>query len=385
MLSPLTLLSVLPLAMGPVTIDDVSAQMDATAGKLTVAVTTSDPVEAGMLRAKVAHGKLNIYVDQARARADRRQFGGAIAVLPRAEYAKVEVPIGPDLTCAGPIDLTAGGTGFRASISCHRGGAASEAGTEAVPAPLPVAAAALPAKAPPVTVPVTAAAPAAPPAAPVAATAPPVPVTTAAPPAPVTTAVPPTPVVQKAPAPEPPAHAIAAPAPEPPRAASSGSGMALPGLALVAIAIGAVFFARRRAKVGGLIQILESVQLGPKRSLVVARIRGEIMVLGSSEAGITRLGGLPAPAPAPDAVVAEAAADLALAKTTVPPTEEEVAIAALDEGGLLARLFRRRATQATPDHDDKLDLAEFDALLEESFADQELRRKLATGESGRVS
>src|SRR5205823_8675353 len=39
-------------------------------------------------------------------------------------------------------------------------------------------------------------------------------------------------------------------------------------------------------------QILETAQLGPKRQLVVARVNGETMILGSSEAGITCLSGL---------------------------------------------------------------------------------------------
>jgi hypothetical protein len=57
----------------------------------------------------------------------------------------------------------------------------------------------------------------------------------------------------------------------------------------------------------------------------------------------------------------------------------------VDESSLLARLFRRAVPEPVADADDKLDLAEFDALLQESTADRELRRKLSAGISGRVA
>jgi flagellar protein FliO/FliZ len=68
------------------------------------------------------------------------------------------------------------------------------------------------------------------------------------------------------------------------------AGVLLPGVALAALALGAYLFARRRK--GGIerhIQIVETASLGPRRTLVMARIGGETLLLGTSEAGITLL------------------------------------------------------------------------------------------------
>jgi hypothetical protein len=68
------------------------------------------------------------------------------------------------------------------------------------------------------------------------------------------------------------------------------AGVVLPGVALAALALGAYLFARRRK--GGIerhIHIVETASLGPRRTLVMARIGGETLLLGTSEAGITLL------------------------------------------------------------------------------------------------
>jgi len=46
---------------------------------------------------------------------------------------------------------------------------------------------------------------------------------------------------------------------------------------------GVLFLTRRRARRPGLIQILETAAIGPKRALLVARVNGQTMVLGASE------------------------------------------------------------------------------------------------------
>jgi flagellar protein FliO/FliZ len=125
----------------------------------------------------------------------------------------------------------------------------------------------------------------------------------------------------------------------PPFPGSSGSSLKPigAGLVLVAFAVAALVTARRRKRAPRLVEILESSSLGPKRSLVVARMGDELLLLGSSEGGITLLSTRPAPA-TPAALPAAAAAE---------PTR-------------------------------------FELILGESVDDLELRRKLAAGAAGSV-
>jgi flagellar protein FliO/FliZ len=93
----------------------------------------------------------------------------------------------------------------------------------------------------------------------------------------------------------------------------------LPALLLAGLAVAAYLFARRR-RVPKLrqIEILETASLGPKRSLVVARVGEETLVLGTSEAGITLLkttGGSGASDPAPAGTLTSA---LALSNMLAP-------------------------------------------------------------------
>ena len=85
----------------------------------------------------------------------------------------------------------------------------------------------------------------------------------------------------------------------PPFPGSSGSSLKPmgAGLLLVAFAVAALVTAKRRKRAPRLVEILESSSLGPKRSLVVARMGHELLLLGSSEGGITLLSARPAPAP----------------------------------------------------------------------------------------
>jgi len=198
---------------------------------------------------------------------------------------------------------------------------------------------------------------------------------------------------------------------------------------LLALAAASFYVSRRRA--GGNrrhIQILETASLGPKRALVVARVGDATMILGSSEAGITLLQSVPdadapkhgggtlvpelsfappaapasvAPAPetigppkivveeppmgAPVAVIPIAGTNntWSLDKYGLPAIEEETAapvadVAPVGQAGLLSRLFKR----GTPANDSPA--PRFEDILEDSFEDQELRRKLALGLSGRV-
>jgi len=201
--------------------------------------------------------------------------------------------------------------------------------------------------------------------------------------------------------------------------------MAIPGLLLAALAVGAFLFARRRrATIHRHIEILETTSLGPKRSLVVARIGDETMVLGISEAGIALLRGsataaaslgelvqatpaaIPSGAALPVSASAGAAAGLggagrekleldAANRELAQPLQEALADIPEPDGGRggaaraafraieggLAGLFDRRGAGA---FDKDPNVESFEDLLEDSVEDQELRRKLAAGMSARV-
>jgi flagellar biogenesis protein FliO len=142
-----------------------------------------------------------------------------------------------------------------------------------------------------------------------------------------------------------------APAPARPLDLGGASTPSLGGAAaavalLVALGVVALVLSRRRRSSGRLVEILETTALGPKRSLVVARVGGELLLLGASEAGIAVL---------PARLDPRAAAARTLAAAPEPPADG-------------------RADEP----------AGFDDLLHDSAEDQELRLKLARGLSGSV-
>ena len=169
-------------------------------------------------------------------------------------------------------------------------------------------------------------------------------------------AVAPRPLLALAPAP--------APAQEPPRViTSSGSPSLISVLpvvsALAALAGIALFVSRRRPRPGQRrVEILETASLGPKRQLVLARMGGQLLLLGSSEAGVSLLSTQPAPDEAADA----------LPEPVIEPAPSAAQ-------GLWSRF---RAAPEAP-------ARSFDDLLAETADDLELRRKLASGRPGRVA
>ncbi|HEY4184714.1 MAG TPA: flagellar biosynthetic protein FliO [Polyangia bacterium] len=176
----------------------------------------------------------------------------------------------------------------------------------------------------------------------------------------------------------------------------------LPALLLAGLALAAYLFARKKRGLGTRrIEILETASLGPKRSLVIARVGDDTLVLGSSEAGITLLRssgdqataalGMPAkvatvvetlkansPTSELDQPLVEALADVPQPDDLSGETKTGRAPFRAIEGGL-ASLFGRGAV-ATPPRVEPT----FDDFLEDSVEDQELRRKLAAGMSARV-
>lgn len=156
--------------------------------------------------------------------------------------------------------------------------------------------------------------------------------------------------------------------------AELGPEVALPAAGLAIVGVVALLFARRKARPTRLVQILETASLGPKRSLIVARVGSETLILGASEAGIALLGSrldlaaatTPAPVPAPTPAAAAARAPAMAPRTPA-------AAPAAAGPGFLGRLFQKGRAPA------------FEPLLRESFEDQELRAKVAAGLRGTVS
>ena len=178
--------------------------------------------------------------------------------------------------------------------------------------------------------------------------------------------------------------------------ASGGSGAASTVMAVVllaGLAIAAVVFARRRTARPRMIKIVETASIGPRRSLVIANVGGRTMVLGVSEAGVALLDAqLPALAPEagnaqpasladePAAVSEQAVAGLrALAQARSLGDEPTSTSETKNESSLLSRLFHHQTAPLASSS------REFEDLLSESLEDQELRRKLSLGESGRVA
>jgi flagellar biogenesis protein FliO len=419
----LTYLALLPLAA--ITVTGVTSETHDS--DVIVEVATSEPVPARIARPMTGHRLLYVFVDDATPTEEVFENGEhPVVARTRPRYTKLEVPLDPGVRCYEPAVVETLPSGLRVQFSCDRtpGAVATAEGRRhpvadgrrpnkpaspstsqellqaalALPAEMPFAAGteteedenqatqpaaadkpkqAVQATAPPVQEAKAAAPPAT--VAPMPETAAPLGAARAAE----------TPPAKPAPAAAPkaaasalaPAHDASAPVVAVTASSRSGSSLVLAIVLLVAVAGGALALTRRRARRHGLIQILETAAIGPKRSLLVARVNGQTMVLGASEAGIALLtslgGGIASPIAAvmgnpprveeqPDEPASTSAADAAV--------EPE------GEMGMLKRLFHRQ-----PKDSSTQDAAAFRELLEESYEDQELRGKLAQGLSGKVS
>jgi flagellar biogenesis protein FliO len=140
---------------------------------------------------------------------------------------------------------------------------------------------------------------------------------------------------------------------------STWSSLAAPGFALAALCALAFALTRRRGRVARSIRVVETASLGPKRSLVIADVMGERMVLGVSEAGISVLSTRAAPQREPDPFVIPEPLG-----TTAPSPALEMSF--LDR--MLGRVPQPNA------------VASFDEALRDSLEDQELRAKLSLGQ-----
>ena len=420
----LTQLALLPLLA--VTVTGVTS--DAHDSDVVIDIATSEPVPVRAARPMTGHSLLYVFVDGTTP--EREVFDNGdhpIAARTRTRYTKLEIPLDPGLRCREPASVSTTESGLRVQFSCGSiAGAAVNAdapdrlpaGRRQAPKPaahtasqeLLAAALALPAGTafaakteteedePQATKPAAEPKPSVEPTTLPVQTAKPAVLTVPAPaPAPAEAAKP----VRQEAKPVAPAPATAAPAagltpaasiPAPARspaapmvavagASHAGSSLVLAVVVLAALGGGALMLTRRRSRRQGLIQILETAAIGPKRTLLVARVNGQTMVLGASEAGITLLGSLEGKIEAPVAAVMgnlpavkEQAEDSEPVVTIDVPSESE------GEMGVLSRLFGRR-----PKDTSARDAAAFRELLDESYEDQELRNKLAQGLSGKVS
>jgi flagellar biogenesis protein FliO len=422
----LTQLALLPLAA--ITVTGVTSEHHDS--DVIIDVATSEPVPAHVARPMAGHRLLYVFVDDATPTDAVFENGEhPVVARTRPRYTKLEVPLDPGVRCREPALVETLPSGLRVQFSCDTSPGAVVTAAEgrrrpvadgrrpnkpaspsasqellqaalALPAEMPFAAgteteedenqATKPAAADKPKQAVQAPAPPeqeAKAAAPTAAAAP-VPAETAAPLGQAAQAAE-TPPAKPAPAAAPkaaasavaPAHDVSAPVVAVAASSRSGSSLVLAIVLLVAVAGGALALTRRRARRQGLIQILETAAIGPKRSLLVARVNGRTMVLGASEAGIALLASLDGGIAPPIAAV----------MGTPPHVEEqpdepastsaaEAAVEPEGEMGMLRRLFHRQ-----PKDSSTQDAAAFRELLEESYEDQELRGKLAQGLSGKVS
>lgn len=132
--------------------------------------------------------------------------------------------------------------------------------------------------------------------------------------------------------------------------ASSAPGVLTPGplwggLALAALAVVAWVLSKRRARVPRRLELVESMSLGPRRSLGLVRVDGRLLVVGVSEAGVqllTSFDGPASPAPTSETVPSDvSSAPEALAF-------EQMLIESTAEQELRARLLAARRGEVLP-------------------------------------
>lgn len=419
MLTPLALLPVLA-----VTVTGVTTQTQD--NSITVDVATSEPIAPHRVRPMAGHRLLYLFVDDATPEQEVFRSGSrTITARARTRYTKLEIPVNAGQRCYEPAEVHATPTGLSVQFSCSKSTApVAETAQQESPDPALVqepqapkatrseellkAALALPADmafakaddeqeepaakpdvAEPKPLPHDrAAAPKAKAqalaAAPVLA---PAPAPEAEAPAPARKNAP---AAQAKPSPAPSATPVATQAaPAPPTipqapvlaSAAGGNSWFVFGVLLLVGAVGGMLvLTRRRARREGLIRILETAAIGPKRTLLVAKINGRTMVLGASEAGIALL----------ESIEGKEAAPVAQVMGEPPPVreklEEPLALppepASEPEGemGVLRRLFRRRPKLVSAQ-----DEAAFRELLADSYEDQELRERLSQGLVAKVS
>lgn len=387
----LTLLAV--VAANPVLVTSANSRTES--GKYIVEIRGETAIDPDQVSGRMNGGLLTMYVAGGKVRSDNRAWGqGSDRVKAHRHVGKIELEASlPSGGCSGGVNIAAGAKGtVVASVNCatlaagkkERDTKASvavvaEPVAPAQPADAPVVAAA----APPIANESDAllAAVALAPSAPAAVTAKPVRDVAVAAEAP--------PTIEPSPKPKDQTATVTKPAQEPSQVSLWGAALKalLPVMVLGGLAVVGLRFAKKRKSMGRHVKILETTPLGPKRALIVAKIGGETLLLGSSEAGIALIQVRPT-APTEDAEDrSENYEDLDIAPkwADVLPADFKAKPANDEEGGqakMLSRLFRKRR-DSIPNEWPFANVLDA-SMLDESLEDRELRDKLAMGMEARV-
>lgn len=374
-------------AANPVFVRTVNA--DVHEGRYEMRIEGEAPLDPADVKGRIEGRRITLYVEGGRARSENRAWGHGelhVRAFRHKERLELEGRL-PASGCAGGVSVVAAGQGgVIARVSCATGPgdvSATEVppprteGVAAAPPPLAkthdeslLQAVALPP--PPV------------------AEAPVLPAPERNPPAKAT-------VAEAVPA----AAAVASPStgPKAPAAAAGAAPQAsLWGAALKALfpilLLGGVAWvglkvSRRRRGLGRHVRIMETTPLGPRRSLIVAKVGNETLLLGASEAGIALI-----QVRTNDAKPAEEGDELPGGSRVDEAPEGswlDVMPGGTPEGDeapeagqvkLLSRLFRKRR-RGLPESWPFANVLDA-SLLEDSSEDRELREKLALGMEARV-
>lgn len=112
------------------------------------------------------------------------------------------------------------------------------------------------------------------------------------------------------------------------------------GLALAALAAFAFVVSKKRPRPARRLELVESMSLGPRRSLCLTRVDGRLLVVGVSEAGVQLLTQFDAPAEAPAPGTAAEPSDVSVADEAL--AFEHLLVESTAEQELKARLFAAR-------------------------------------------
>ncbi len=378
------LLGLLALTAGPVFVQ--SAQSQTGAGQYTLHIQGEAPLTPQQVSGRIEGRRLTVYVQGGRARSENRAWGEGdnhVRAFRHKDRLELQARL-PDANCGAGVNVAAGSNGgVVATVNCPSAAAAAPATnpTPVTAAPKPttqaakgdlLAAVALPV-APVPTGKVTAEPKAEP--GPVAVTAPD--------PAP--------PVVQDAKFAKPATSVAASPKePTPANLWSVALRALMPILILGALGVVGLKFTRKRRALGRHVRIVETTSLGPKRSLIVAKVGNETLLLGSSEAGIALIQVRPnEPA---DEDEFEPAEPLTKVEKGAPETlwvdsishvvSHKDDVAEAGQVKLLSRLFRKRR-QDIPEAWPFANVLDA-SLMEDSMEDRDLREKLAMGMEARI-
>jgi len=147
---------------------------------------------------------------------------------------------------------------------------------------------------------------------------------------------------------------------------TSWTSVLLPIILLAVLAAVAFVLARRRRAQASLIEVMETASLGPRRQLIVARFQNELLVLGSTDGGISLL--------AVRALSGGGEEGLAADASAAGTTDSGTGYFTTNVDAALQGLASKMGSAAT---------VESATGIDDSVEDRELRRKLAQGLGGR--